>query len=208
MSKYIRRTEMIPLRKIPYSAAPSAEAVRYGMSASGGGKLRDPRAELNKMKRSLTQWLKFRDMNTAAGLTPAEQVERTQIETTLTAKIQALLLEVYGPDIRLPADAPTLARMVIFGQVPAATNPQATGILPFLIVAGAVALILMSAISSYADYAKEKEKYECIEKYGAWQCDTSGQLWKWGVVAGVAWLAWSQLGLGGLVKKYTGKGEK
>jgi hypothetical protein len=163
--------------------------------------VRNPQAELSRMKRSLRSWLKYRDMNSAAGLTPTESAERAQVEATLAAKMQALLLEVYGSNVSLPADAPSLARLILSGQAPTLTAPQAQGIFPFLIIAGAIALVLMMGISSYADYAKEKERYECIEKYGAWQCDSTGTLMKWGIVAGAAWLAWSKFGLRELVTR-------
>jgi hypothetical protein len=163
---------------------------------------RDPKAELVRMKRSLSQWLKFRDMNSAAGLSPTEAAERAQIEANLAGRMRALLTEVYGP-VALPDDAPTLARMIISGQTPALTAPQATGLLPMLIIVGGIALVLMMGISSYADYAKEKERYECIEKYGAWQCDSQGTLLKWGLVAGAAWLAWTKFGLRELAGRFT-----
>jgi hypothetical protein len=202
----MRIYDTVPVRQIPYSAAPSAEAAHYA-GLGRAGMARDPRAELNRMKRSLKGWLRFRDLNTAAGLTPTEAAERGQIETTLAAKMKALLMQVYGDGVLLPNDAPSLARLILSGQAPAASAPQATGILPMLVIVGAIALVLMSGISSWADYAKEKERYECIEKYGAWQCDTTGQLWKWGLIAGGAWLAWTKFGLRDLVGRFRGRGK-
>jgi hypothetical protein len=168
----------------------------------------DAKAELARMRRSLREWLRYRDMNTAAGLTAQEASERVALEAGLAAKMRALLLEVYGQDAALPGDATSLARMIIVGQAPATNAPQAQGFIPLLILAGAVVLLLMHAISTYADYAKERERYECIEKYGAWKCDTQGQLVKWGIVAGVAWLAWTKFGLGTTVKRLTGGGRR
>lgn len=155
---------------------------------------RDPKMELSRMKRSLRDWLKFRTMNSAAGLSAAEASERAQVESQLLAKMKALLYDVHGSGVILPDDAPAVATMIIYDQVPVG-SPQAQGILPFVIVVGAIALVLMMGISSYADYARDREKYECIEKYGAWQCDTSGQLWKWGVIAGIGYLAWTKFGV-------------
>lgn len=198
--------DTVPVRQIPHSDAPLAELIHYG--GMGATPMKNPRVELNKMKRSLKDWLKYRDMNSRAGLSPTEAAERAQIEATLAAKMQALLLEVYGSNVRLPSDAPTLARLIIVGAAPPPSGPQAQGILPLLIVVGAVALVLMAAINSYADYAKEKEKYECIAKYGAWQCDTSGQLMKWGVIVGIAYLAWTKLGVGNLVMRLAGRRKK
>lgn len=199
----MKRYDTVPVRRVPHSDAPLAELIHYG--GMGATPMKNPRVELNKMKRSLKQWLKFRDMNSAAGLTPAEAAERTQIERTLSAKMQALLFEVYGSNVRLPSDAPSLAKLIISGTAPQPSGPQAQGIMPLLIVVGAVALVLMAAVNSYADYAKEKERYECIAKYGAWQCDTSGQLMKWGVIVGIGYLAWTKLGLGGLVMRLARK---
>ena len=147
--------------------------------------------ELASMKRSLKSWLKFRDKNDALGLSPEEKIQRGQAEAPLVTKMQELLTAVHG-SVSLPADARELALVVVENR---AFGPAAQGFLPIL-VGGAVLLLVVSTwIKNWADVAKERERYQCIAKSGAFACDPSGTMLKYGVVLGVGYLIWTKTDL-------------
>lgn len=181
------------------------------------------RAELDRMRRSLASWLKFRTMNDAvmAGtlasrrlpgtaarkLVAANLGERAQTEQTLADQLHALLSELH-PDAAIPnpnvAQNPNaavdLAKLVIAGpaSLPMA-RPQPQGFIwmwPVLIVGGLL-LAVTTAIRSMADVAKEKERLACIR---AGACTDYGFWLKLGGVAMAGWFAWTQTGLGPAVK--------
>lgn len=158
--------------------------------------------ELERMRRSLKGWLKFRDKNDAIGLTAVEQAERAATEAPLAAKMQELLTAVYGA-VALPSDARELARMILSGTAP---GPQAAGILPFLLIGGLVLVfVVSSAIKNFADVAKERERFECIKKVGAFQCDTTGTLLKYGVLFGIGYIIWTKTDIQKHLKGIFGK---
>jgi len=158
--------------------------------------------ELASMRRSIKGWLKFRDKNDAIGLTSGEQTERVGMEAPLVTKMQELLTAVYGA-VALPSDARKLARMILSGTAP---GPQAAGILPFLLIGGLVLVfVLSSAIKNLADVQKEQQRYDCIKKAGAFQCDTTGTLLKYGVLFGIGYIIWTKTDLQKHLKGIFGK---
>jgi hypothetical protein len=168
-------------------------------------------AELGRMKRSLKQWLKYRRRNDeATGVMLVRVGERDWgIEQKLANELHVLLSEVFdagllpSPNIqRNPDAAVQLAEIAISGQLPnESAGPEAQGIVwmwPLVIVAGGLAFVATTAIRSYADVAKEKERLACIR---AGACTDSGFWLKVGAIAFVGWFAWEKMGVGGKVKK-------
>lgn len=183
-------------------------------------------AELARMRRSLTNWLKYRSMNDAvmAGTRPtkkpvayAQQVLSTSrdyaVEQKLATQLHILLEQIYpdstlpNPDLAGNADAAVqLAQIAISGTAPPAAGPTATGglltgmppwLLPVLIVSGLL-IAVVTAINSAADVAKEKEQYACIE---AGACTDYGFWIKAAAVVGIGYLVWFELGVGERVKR-------
>ena len=179
-------------------------------------------AELAKMRRSLRSWLEYRLKNDAviAGRLPAK-VSREQaqalvastrdfaVEQDLATRLHALLSQVMPgaalPDAdvsRNPAAAVELA-MIALEPARAATQESLGSIMgaipwwPVLIVGG-VLLAVTTAIGSYADVAKERERYACI-KAGA--CTDYGFWIKAAAVLGIGWFVWEKTSLGAAIKK-------
>lgn len=182
--------------------------------------------ELSRMRRALTQWLRYRTLNdqilagTARVRRPLPYAQRVvaasrdrQVEQDLATKLYAILTVTMpgyplpGPDVfSNPEAAVQLAKLAIAGASPA-PGPAATGgiftgshpwLWPVLIV-GAVLLTVTTAISTAADVAKDREQKACIE---AGACTDYGFWLKVGGIAVVAWLAWEKMGLGrSLTKK-------
>lgn len=185
------------------------------------------KAELNRMRSSLTQWLKYRAINdeVAAGRgdsVPAPflkkpgakpmppqamamrlRVQRLSDEGTLAKQLHALLSEVFDPGTlpdpnidKNPNAAVELAKIAIAGKIPSDKGPQAQGFIwlwPIAIVVGGIALVIMFAIRSSADVAKERERLECIK---AGKCTDTGFWLKVAAVGVVGWLVWDKAGLG------------
>ena len=174
--------------------------------------------ELDRMKRSLQSWLKYRQLNDAvvAGTAPTKkprayarevviQSRDLLSEQRLAKQLYVLLAESF-PDAQLPDPnvianpqaAVQLAQIAIHG--PALSSPQTQGAWylswPILVVGGLL-LAVTTAIRSAADVSKEKERIACIQ---AGACTDSGFFLKIGGIAALAWVAW-QMGLGERVKK-------
>lgn len=190
------------------------------------GDVNKAKAELARMRRSLSGWLKFRSMNDAvmAGtratkkpLAYAQQVLASSrdyaVEQKLATQLHILLEQLY-PDATLPnpdlggnADAAVqLAQIAISGTAPPAAGPVATGgflsgmppwLLPVLVVSGLLVAVV-TAINSAADVAKQKEEYACIE---AGACTDYGFWLKAAAVAGIGYLVWFELGVGERLKR-------
>jgi hypothetical protein len=174
--------------------------------------------ELDRMKRSLQGWLKFRTLNdaVAAGTAPTKKPRAyarevvTQnrdwaTEQRLARQLYALLSDSF-PDAKLPAPditanpeaAVQLAMIAIDGPSSSASSPTAQGFVwlwPVLIVGGLL-LAVTTAIKTSADVAKDKEEKACIE---AGACTDYGFWMKAGGIAALAWVAW-QMGVGEHVK--------
>ncbi len=197
------------------------------------------KAELAKMKRSLTSWLKYRAMNdqvaagrasamptpllrTPGATPPAPAVmalrlrrQRFADESDLAAQLHTLLSEVFDaaslpdPDVQKnPNAAVDLAQIAIAGKLPGeGAAPSAAGFIwlwPLVIVVGAIAFVITSAISSAADVAKEKERIECIK---AGKCTDTGFWLKIGSIAVIGWIVWDKMGVGARVMRAV-KGRK
>lgn len=175
--------------------------------------------ELAKMRSSLSAWLKYRTLNdqvlagTAKTRKPMAYAQRVITTTRDMAAEQDLatnltaLLEVVMPGQTLPSADVTqnpnaavqLAQLALAG-ASTVSSPTATGSLgfmshpymwPALIVLG-VAFVATSAISSYADVAKQREQDACIE---AGACTDYGYWLKAGAVVVLAYFAWEKFGL-------------
>lgn len=177
-------------------------------------------AAIRKMKRSLKGWLEFRKRNDeiAAGTrksdTPAYLAAASLArdrdwagEQKLAEDLRMLLSRIY-PDATLPAAdvradsnaAVRLAGIALAGAAPARVNaPQATGILPILILTvGAVVLFTMtSSISNRAEVQKEKERLKCIQSGG---CTDYGFWLKTAAVVTIGWFLWDKVGVGEKVR--------
>jgi hypothetical protein len=181
--------------------------------------------ELEKMKSSIRGWLKYRDINdrviagTARAKVPPGIAKKMiaaardpGVEQDLADRLHALLTEVM-PGAQLPtpslADNPqaavSLARIALAGSAP---QTQAMGgiissasashpwLWPVLIVGGLL-LAVTTAVKTAADVAAEREKYACIQS-GA--CTDYGFWLKAGGAAMLAWFAWTQMGVGEMLK--------
>lgn len=164
-------------------------------------------AELARMRRSLTAWLKYRALNDRVMSQRGSRCMRDpSVEQDLATKLAALLGQVL-PGQRLPeADlslnpqgAVQLAQIAIQGgrvtQSPVATGNflSAAGhpwLWPVLIVGGLL-LIVVTGIKTAADVAKDREEKACIE---AGACTDYGFWLKAGGVVALAWVAWNTLG--------------
>jgi hypothetical protein len=182
------------------------------------------RAQLASMRTSLQAWLKYRTLNDqiAGGAVPsrmpvelAQQVMVKQrdwdLEQRLADQLTVLLHEI-DPNAQLPnptvkvnpGAAVALAQMAIaaIGGAPisSVSSPTATSgwIMP-AIIAGGLLLAFTTAVKTVADVAKEKERLKCVE---AGACTDYGFWLKAGGIAMLAWLAWTQMGLGETVKSY------
>jgi len=132
------------------------------------------------------------------------RTQRIDGETELAEQLYTLLAEVFdpqslpSPDVtKNPNAAVELAAIAIAGKLPGETpTVGAQGFVwmwPLVIVVGAIAFVITSAIRSSADVAKEKEKLECIK---AGKCTDSGFWLKIGAIAVVGWIVWDKMGVG------------
>jgi hypothetical protein len=178
--------------------------------------VKQAKLELDRMKRSLKGWLKYRTLNDAvmAGTAPTKkprtyattviaQSRDVVAEQRLATQLAVLLAESF-PDATLPDSsvatnpqaAVQLAQIAING--PGASSPQAQGYVwlwPVLIVGGLL-LAVTTAIKSAADVAQQKEQDACIE---AGACTDYGFWLKAGGIAALAWVAW-EMGVGEKIK--------
>jgi hypothetical protein len=184
--------------------------------------------ELAKMRRSLAAWLKYRTINDSvlAGtitkirkpLPYAQRViasSRSMAnEQDLADKLSTLLTQLMPgqtlPNANLatnPDGAVQLAQLALQGaqgqvmQSAAATGnilatPQHPWLWPVLIVGGLL-LVVTTAIKSSADVAKDQEEKACIE---AGACTDYGFWLKAGGIIALTWFAWTQLGVGDVVR--------
>lgn len=173
--------------------------------------------ELDRMRRSLQGWLKYRTLNdaVAAGTAPtnkprayaAEIVTQSRdwgAEQKLAKQLHVLLSETM-PGVQLPEPnvavnpqaAVQLARIAISGAAP--TSPQAQGAVPWMavVIVGGLLLTVTTIVKTYADVAKEKERLACVQ---AGACTDYGFWLKAGGVVALVWVAW-QAGLGERVRK-------
>jgi len=185
-------------------------------------------AELARMRRSLTAWLKYRalgDRVLSGTVVPRKPLLYAQrviadsraqgFEQDLATKLSALLGALM-PGQRLPqADlsvnpmgAVQLAQIALQGGS-VARSPTATGNLgvashPWLwpvAIVGGLLLVVTTAIKTSADLAAQKEQNACIE---AGACTDYGFWLKAGGVLFLAWFAWEKMGVSDLVKKKGG----
>lgn len=144
---------------------------------------------LKRMHGSLVRWLATRAKNDARGVLESDRLDRARYEPILAARLRELLRKLH-PDATLPYDAVALARIATGQASLAVDSPSAQGILPLglIIIAGAV-LVISQAVSSYADYAEERERIRCIES-GA--CTDYGFWLKWAAIGVGAWFVWNK----------------
>jgi hypothetical protein len=176
-------------------------------------------AELARMRRSLARWLAVRATNdrVLAGQHPvrrplpyAQSViaasRDPRIEQDLASRLHALLEVVMqgqplpNPDVREnPAATVQLAQLAIGGGTVVA-SPTATGSLlstphPWLwpvVIVGGLLLVVVTAIKTAADVAKDREEKACIQ---AGACTDYGFWLKAGGVVAIAWVLWEKLGV-------------
>lgn len=167
------------------------------------------KVELDRMKRSLRGWLKYRTINDAivAGALPTKKPlayarevidqARDPVGDQKLAKQLYVLLSETLPGVQLPEPniatnpqaAVQLARIALEG--PPAISPQAQGAWytswPVLIVGGLM-LTITTIVRTYADIAKDREEKACIAAGG---CTDYGFWLKAGGVAALIWVAWN-----------------
>jgi hypothetical protein len=184
--------------------------------------------ELAKMRRSLSGWLKYRVKNdqVAQGKVtskyPPELAAKIvanerdwAVEQKLANHLEALLSEVMpgaalpNPDLQKnPNAAAQLAVIALYPERAQQSSAEATGEFPMLpwpvLIVGAMALVALTAISSYADVAKEKERLACVR---AGACTDYGFWMKWGAILFVGWFAWEKVGVGAHIKRRLGAGK-
>jgi len=182
-------------------------------------------AELARMRRSLSGWLKYRTLNdqVLAGTAPvrkpmayAQRVVASRrdmaIEQDLATKLSALLTAVMPgtplppPDVSSnPQAALQLAQIALLGgtsvPTPTATGGLFAGPHPWLwpaLIVGGLLLVVTTAIKTAADVAKDQEQTACIE---AGACTDYGFWLKAAGVVTLAWFAWEKMGVGDMFKK-------
>lgn len=184
--------------------------------------------ELDKMRSSLAAWLKYRTRNdqvlagtaqTKKPLAYAQHVVSTSrdlaidqdLATNLTALLEVVMpgYPLPNPDVTVNPDAPVQLAQLALAGAQVTTSPTATGnfslaahplMWPVLIVLGVV-LVATTAISSYADVAKDREEKACIE---AGACTDYGFWLKAGGAIVVGFFVWEKLG----VKHYFERGRR
>ena len=180
------------------------------------------KAELKRMRRTLRQWLKFRQMNDematgarkarAPAFLLAQTLDRDrdyEVEQKLAEDLFNLLSLVADPqtlpkpDVRLDPDvAVKLAQMVVTGQpAPEVAAPQAQGFVPILIMTvGAVLLLsITSIVSNRAEVAKERERQKCLREgdfVAKILCADVSNILMFAAVGYGAYYAWTNLGIG------------
>jgi len=188
-------------------------------------------AELDKMRGSLSAWLKYRTLNdrvlagTALVKKPMPYAQRViastrdmAVEQDLATKLHSLLEVVMSgqklpdDDIRSNPDAAVqLAQIALMGGR-ALSGPSATGnvasavghawMWPVLIVGGLLVAVT-TAIKTAADVAKDREEKACIE---AGACTDYGFWLKAGGAIALGWFAWKEMGGRELVHSWAKKG--
>lgn len=166
--------------------------------------------ELDRMKRSLKSWLKFRQINDAvvSGIAPTTkplayarevvlQGRDWNAEQRLASQLHVLLAESF-PGTPLPAAnvsvdpdaAVRLALMAINEPGSISRSPEAQGGIPWIwpvAIVGGLLLAVTTAIKSSADVSKEKERLACVQ---AGACTDSGFWLKAGGVAALVYVGW------------------
>lgn len=189
--------------------------------------------ELAHMRRSLAGWLKYRTLNdrVLAGTVttlrkPIGYAQRViagsrdvAAEQDLADKLHTLLSEIM-PQAQLPSadlrsnpqGAVQLAQIALSGSAPVmSSGPAAVGAFPGathpwlwpVLIVGGLLLAVTTAIKTAADVAKDSEEKACIE---AGACTDYGFWLKAASVIGLSWFAWTQLGVGEVVRSFTKKG--
>jgi hypothetical protein len=168
------------------------------MSAISTSDVAKAQHELDKMKRSLSSWLTYRQRNDkiASGAVPTKQplayaqsviASARDTEQKLASQLRVLLAASF-PDAAatLPSDnvgvdpdaAVKLAQLAIAGgpATPTATGGIFSASSPWvwpIVIVGGLLLAVTTAIRSYADVQMQKEKDACIQAgactdYGFW----------------------------------------
>lgn len=165
--------------------------------------------EIDRMRRSLRGWLKYRTLNdaVAAGSAPTKKPRAYAAEVVMQSRDMAaeqklakqlyVLLSETLPGVQLPEPNVTvnpqaavqLAHIALEGPTP--SSPQAQGVWylswPVLIVGGLL-LTVTTVVKTYADVAKEKERLACVQ---AGACTDYGFWLKAGGIAALVWVAWN-----------------
>ena len=190
--------------------------------AISSSQVRKAAVELERMKRSLAAWLKYRKINDAviAGQARTKippglakklvlQHRDLSIEQDLATRLHTLLAELDvgqlpDPNVRSnPGAAVELASIALAGGNPTMgvggllASPASTPWLWPVLIVGGLLLLVTTAIKTAADVAKERERYACIQ---AGACTDYGFWLKAGGVAAVGWFAWKELGLGDAIR--------
>jgi hypothetical protein len=176
------------------------------------------RVELDKMRRSLAGWLKYRTLNDAvvSGAAPTTKPRAYAVEVISTGRdwsaeqrlakqLYVLLSEVMpgvqlpNPDVSVnPSAAVQLARIALEGPTP--SSPASQGAIAWwwpAIIAGALLMTVTTIVKTSADTAREKERLACIQ---AGACTDYGFWLKAGGVAALVYVAWN-MGLAERVKR-------
>ncbi len=184
--------------------------------------------KLDRMRSSLVGWLKYRAINdgvlagavaTKLPLAVAQQEVRaarsSQREQALANQLQAILA-VRWPSAALPnpnlaanpQGAVQLAQLAISGNTPGlldSSSQALSGVLSMagpwmwpVAIVGGLLIVVVTAITSAADVAKDAEEKACIR---AGACTDYGFWLRSAAVVGIAWFAWDKLGVGDRVTK-------
>lgn len=176
------------------------------------------KVELDRMRKSLQGWLKYRTLNDAvvAGTAPTSKPRSFAIaviqqgrdmaaEQKLARQLYVLLsetmpgVELPEPDVQVnPKAAVQLARIALEGPTP--SSPASQGAIAWwwpAIIAGALLMTVVTIVKTSADTAREKERLACIQ---AGACTDYGFWLKAGGVAALVWVAWFHMGVGERLK--------
>lgn len=168
--------------------------------------------ELNKLKKSLAEWLKYRSLiqQVADGKIPGhpegakESLENYRpSEVALGKKLSSLLFDV-DPEANLPDNPVDLARMVLKDEV---AEPQAQGSLGVWIVAAAT-IVVLSVISNLAKKAADERQLEACERGVKEACPFPVGKWAFvGLLLIGGYFAWTKFGVGAWTKKQLTSGK-
>lgn len=187
------------------------------------------KAELAKMKSSLTGWLKYRSLNNQVangvapkaafrrpGLKPVDprafgqklSAKRFDDETALAQQLHALLSEVFdaatlpAPDVAANPDAAVeLAKIAIAGKLPGeAPTPSAQGFVWLWPLVIVVGAIAFIITTKIRNDADVAKEKERLACIEAGACTDSGFFLKLGAIVVGGWIVWDKFGVGAKVK--------
>lgn len=130
-------------------------------------------------------------------LMPGQTLPNANVSVNPNAAVQLAQIALQGAQGQVMQSAAATSGVASF-----LSTPSHPWLWPVLIVGGLL-LVVTTAIKTSADVAKDQEEKACIE---AGACTDYGFWLKAGGIVALTWFAWTQLGVGDVVKNAIKKG--